>query len=452
MTSTSDAKKQNRKQQRALTSGSLIVMGFGLSLLLRSGPAYALGTGIATFGAISGSRKGIRPDHAANIYCNEVMECFTGFWNPDVVETATARVVSAVAAQVPLLKSLKQAYTRLSEDPTFFNALVTLDPDSKRFNPLVVAGLPGEGKTRVIQKIVERFMLLNPDGEVLVFDPEYDLNQRDDKGTPWPDHLKLGVHIYNTLGGLNSIRQRLKQRLTTKEATTPLLLVFDEFNNLASFDGMPEAGHEYYPAFIKELKTGYNRAGKRGVMIVTGIQRIGARENKLPLEYLNSFPWLIFPKLAHSPRLQEVLGLETDLKKRYQDALAEVSDVVAMNVSTLHPALYHTPDSTECKIIPHFEGHEIVQVIDPALEWVLKLWKHCGYIIEAIENGEISSRTELADPDKPWQDDIAEALGETKLQRKNTDDRWLALQVYWDQIQSGEFRQAITDASPAVPT
>ncbi|ESA37148.1 hypothetical protein N836_00275 [Leptolyngbya sp. Heron Island J] len=433
------------KDRRALTAGSLILLGIGGSLMLRSWPAYVAGAALTTMGVVSAAKKGIRPDQAVNAYSNEVFDSITELFNPTTVENQSRRVVSAIAAQVPVLGKLQEQYTRMSEDPLFFNGLVTMDPASKRFDPLIVAGLPGEGKTRVSQRLVEQFTILNPEGEVLIFDPEYSFNQSDPNGTPWPEHLKLGTHIFEDLAGLNAIRQTLQKRLKSKGATTPLLIFFDELNNIRSFPGMPEE-EEYYITFLKELKVAYNRAGKRGVMLVTGIQRIGAKETGLPIEYLSSFPWLVFPKLARSKRLQQVLGLEQEQKQLFQQTLAEVDEVTAMDNDQLHPMLYFTQEEIRCQLIPHFKEHEIVQVVEPGLDWLLKVWKACPEIIEAIESGQIKSRTELADPSKPYQEELAAALNETKLQRKNADHRWQSLATYWEQMTSGDFRAAITAA------
>ncbi len=436
------------QQRRAITAGSLMLLGLGTGILLRSIPAYIAGSALTTFGIVSAARKGIRPDQAVTLYSNEVMESVTEVFNPSVVDTQTRRIVTAIAAQTPLLKQLQESYTRLAEDPNFFNSLVTKDPQAGRFQPLVLGGIPGEGKTRVTQRLVERFTILNPEGEVMVFDPEYQFNQTDPNGTPWPEHLALGTHIFDDLAGLNGIRERLKRRLAGKEAATPLLIIFDELNNAKSFPGMPE-DDKYYIDFLKELKVAYNRAGKRGVMIVTGIQRIGAQETGLPLEYLASFPWLVFPKLAHTKRLQTVLGLEEDQKRTYLQVLAEVDEVAAMGNPHLHPALYFTQEQIACKLIPHFEEHEISQVIEPGLDWLLKVWQRCPDIITAIEQGQIKNRTELADPALPYQEELATFLDENKLQRKNADRRWVALATYWDQLTSGEFRTAIAATDTA---
>lgn len=446
------------QQRRALTAGSLILLGLGGSIIFRSWPAYLAGATLATVGVVSAARKGIRPDQAVSLYSNEVMDSVTELFNPTTVEANSRRVVSAIAAQVPILNTLQESYTRLSEDPNFFNSLVTIDQAAGRFQPLVLAGLPGEGKTRVMQRLVERFTILNPEGEVMVFDPEYSFNQSDPNGTPWPEHLKPGTHIFADLAGLNSIRQALRNRLKGHQtkgpqskgegASKPLLILIDEFNNLKSFPSMPEED-SYYIEFLKELKVAYNRAGKRGVMIVTGIQRIGAKETGLPLEYLSSFPWLIFPKLARSKRLQQVLGLEQDQKQRFLEVLVEIDEVVAMNNARLHPLAHFTQEEVSCKLIPHFESHEIVEVIEPGLDWLLSVWRACPEIIEAIERGEIKNRTELADPKLPYQQELAEALSETKLQRKTSDPRWQSLATYWEQLVSGEFRTAIAEASAA---
>ncbi|MEM9090315.1 MAG: type IV secretory system conjugative DNA transfer family protein [Cyanobacteria bacterium P01_F01_bin.53] len=445
MTQTYNAKQQ----QRALLAGHLIALGIGGGILCRNIPAYVLGAGLTTFGVVTAGRQGVRPDHALSTYSSVLMQCLTELCNPTTVESGTRQVVSAMAAQVPILNQLQESYTRLAEDPGFFNTLVTMDPNAKRFNPLVLGGLPGEGKTRVIQRLAERFIQLNPTGEVLVFDPEYDFNQSDTNGTPWPEHFKPGTHIFSDLSGLNAMRDRVKKRLATREAATPLMVIFDEFNNLRSFPGMPD-DDTYYLEFLKDLKVAYNRAGKRGVLLVTGIQRIGAKETGLPLEYLASFPWLMFPKLARNKRIQTVLGLEENQKRQFLAVLAEMGEVVAMNNARLHPALYFTQESMTCKLIPHFEAHEVAKVIDPGLDWLLKVWQTCPHIIDAIENGEIKNRTELADPTLPWQTELASLLDENKLQRKNADQRWVALSTYWEKITSGEFRTAITETEDGI--
>ena len=443
MTSTYNADQQ----RRALTAGSLMLLGVLSGILLRNIPAYVAGATLTTFGVMTAARKGVRPDAAVGAYSNEVMEALTELFNPDSVDHNARRVVSAVAAQVPLLKQLQDSYTRLSEDPQFFNALVTLDPAAKRFQPLVIGGLPGEGKTRIIQKLVERFTLLNPEGQVMVFDPEYHFNQADANGSPWPEHLVLGTHIFDNLAGLNTIRTTLKNRLATTKQTTPLLIVLDEFNNLKSFPGMPEED-AYYTEFLRELKVAYNRAGKRNVMLVTGVQRIGAQETGMPLEYLSSFPWLIFPKLAKSKRLQTVLGLEETQKRTFLEVIAQVDEITAINNPTLHPAVYVTPERIDWKLIPHFTGHEITEVIEPGLDWLLKVWQACPHIIQAIEAGEIKTRTELADPALPYQEELAELLDESKLQRKTSDPRWQALAKHWDSLVNGDFTASIAAAEP----
>ena len=57
MTSTYPAKSGNEaRSKRALTAGSLILLGLGTSVSVRSWPTYIAGAGLTTLGIVSAAR------------------------------------------------------------------------------------------------------------------------------------------------------------------------------------------------------------------------------------------------------------------------------------------------------------------------------------------------------------------------------------------------------------
>lgn len=257
--------------------------------------------------------------------------------------------------------------------------------DKGRLRSLIIAGLPGEGKTHTAKALIWALLQVFPERYLKICTLDRGLSHDDTKPETW---LGLGDDFFAE--DIDSIRQEIEgaeaemeQRYLHAKRGEPVnkypYIVF--VDELVATMGLLKTGNKQYDdAFDKTLKNLLVRGPKARVWIMGATQMLDCNGTGMSQAVLKLFEFLVFPQLGSSPtswRNLPTVANQSDIIQALQGAPQKAPKPVAVIRGGVGRVM----------TIPRLEIPDAIEVIQTGDEIEQWLDSQAAVMAEAIAAG-----------------------------------------------------------------
>ena len=208
----------------------------------------------------------------------------------------------------------------------------------------------------------------------------------------------------------------------------------DEFNNLLS-----ELDEKTRAKTVEQLNTIKNRGGKRLIQFAIASQAADVEGLGLSQAFVRSLDWVVLKRSALTDGATRNMGLRSTLKQRFTELANKLEDLPTQ-CEGIRPCITYLSKELTLTGVPDLSDLpyrlEIQTPQDAASTWLTQLLREYPQILLKLQDGEITSKTQL----KNTIDPLLRNQGERVLKRSLKEDaRWAEISRRWSQLLTGEF-------------